>query len=63
MNLSLMGKVAWKVTIGANFPKVRIVKAKYLPNSTFLEDVNPRVGSAFWNGIHYTKVFLKNHIC
>lgn len=36
---------------------------KYLPNSLFLEDLEPRSRSAFWNGMQCTKAFLANYIC
>lgn len=63
MNLSLMSKMAWKVMKGVKYLWVESIVAKYLPSSPFLVDSNPRLGSAFWNGIQCTKTFLFNHIC
>jgi len=47
MNLTLMGKITGKVSIGTDCPWVKIVKDKYFSNSSFLKEVNPRVGFDF----------------
>lgn len=47
MNNALMSKMMWKVAMDLENPWVVTVKAKNLPFSAFLDDLNPRLVSTF----------------
>ncbi|XP_021717925.1 uncharacterized protein LOC110685709 [Chenopodium quinoa] len=58
-NVALLGKQAWKLVHKENYLYSRVMKAKYFPNSSFLDSFLGTAGSYCWRSIWSAKALSK----
>ncbi|XP_070017859.1 uncharacterized mitochondrial protein AtMg00310-like [Nicotiana sylvestris] len=59
-NMALLAKQAWRILSYLNSLLARVLKSKYFPHSTFLDDSTSSIGSWIWISILWGRDLLVN---